>query len=170
MKSSCIKKQSSTHRMQITSCSLLETSATSSAMIVKNVAFWMQIFAASCQEPLPLAAHSEPLVMCISHLFLEATQWSLDFLEPVDSAADVNWSSPQTLFKCSSLLLMAKPAGAKYRMLDRIESKIFQFLLFSNACRSDSKSPISPITVAGAVTYLATASISESDDSGFWNP
>ena len=31
-------------------------------------------------------------------------------------------------------------------MLDRIESKTFLFLLFSNACRSDSKSPISPIT------------------------
>ena len=38
-------------------------------------------------------------------------------------------------------------------------SKIVIFLLFSNACRSDSKSPTSPITVAGAVTYLATASI-----------
>ena len=31
-------------------------------------------------------------------------------------------------------------------------------LLFSYACRSGSKSPISPITVACAVTYLATAS------------
>ena len=72
----------------------------------------LQIFAASCQEPLPLAAHSESLLMCISHLFSEPTQWSLDFLDPADSA-----------------------------------------------CRSDSKPPISPITVAGAVTYLATASI-----------
>ena len=43
-----------------------------------------------------------------------------------------------------------------HRMFDRIESKIFLFLLFYNACRSDSKSPISPITVAGVVTYLAT--------------
>ena len=72
----------------------------------------LQIFAASCQEPLPLAAHSESLFMCISHLFSEPTQWSLDFLELVDSA-----------------------------------------------CRSDSKPPISPTTVAGAVTYLASASI-----------
>ena len=64
----------------------------------------LQIFAASCQEPLPLAAHSESLVMCIFHLFSEATQWSLDFLEPVNSAADENWSSPQTSFQCSSLL------------------------------------------------------------------
>ena len=43
--------------------------------------------------------------------------------------------------------LNGKACRAKYRMLDRIESKIFIFLLFSNACRSDSKSPISPITV-----------------------
>ena len=50
--------------------------------------------------------------MCISHLFSEPNQWSLDFLELVDSA-----------------------------------------------CRSDCKPPISPITVAGGVTYLATASI-----------
>ena len=42
-------------------------------------------------------------------------------------------------------------------MLDRIESKIFLFMLFSNACRSDNKSPISPINVTGAMTYLATA-------------
>ena len=53
-------------------------------------------------------------------------------------------------------------------MLDRTD--IFLFLLFCNACRSDSKSPISPITVAGAVTNLATASICESNDSCFWNP
>ena len=59
---------------------------------------------------------------------------------------------------------------AKYRMLDQIESKIFLFLLFSNACRSDSKSLISPITVPGAVTYLATSSICESDDSCVWYP
>ena len=44
-----------------------------------------------------------------------------------------------------------KACRAKCRMLDRIVSKTFLFLLFSNACRSDSKSPISPITVAGAV-------------------
>ena len=45
-----------------------------------------------------------------------------------------------------------KACRAKYRMLDRIGSKIFLFLLFSNACRSDSKSPISTITVEDAVT------------------
>ena len=45
-----------------------------------------------------------------------------------------------------------KACRAKYRILDTIGSKIFLFLLFSNACRSDSKSPISSITVAGAVT------------------
>jgi len=109
MKSLCITKKSSTNRMQVTSCSLLETSAISSPMIVKNVALW--IFAASCQGPLPLAAHSESLVMCVSHLFSEATQWSLDFLEPLDSATDENWSSRKTLFQCSSFLLMAKPVA-----------------------------------------------------------
>ena len=41
-------------------------------------------------------------------------------------------------------------------------------MLFSNACRSDSKSPILPTTVAGNVTYLA--SVCESDGSCFWNP
>ena len=64
--------------------------------------------------------------------------------------------------------LNGKAWRAKYRMFDRTESKILLFLLFSYVCRSDSKSPISPITVAGAVTYLA--SICESDDSCFWNP
>ena len=34
----------------------------------------LQLFAASCQEPLPLAMC---LAMCNSHLFSEATQWSL---------------------------------------------------------------------------------------------
>ena len=55
-------------------------------------------------------------------------------------------------------------------MLDRIESKIFLFLFFSDACPSESKSRISSITVAGAITYLATAFTCESDDSCFWNP
>ena len=74
-------------------------------MIVKNAAFWM--FADICRtmpRAFALAAHSESLVMCIFHLFSEATQWSLDFLEPVNSAVDENWSSPQTSFQCSSLL------------------------------------------------------------------
>ena len=44
-----------------------------------------------------------------------------------------------------------KACRAKCRMLDRIEGKTFLILVFSSACRSDSKSPISPITVAGAV-------------------
>ena len=47
-----------------------------------------------------------------------------------------------------------KARCAKYQMLDRIVIKIFLFLLFSNACRLHSKSPILPITVAGAATYL----------------
>ena len=60
----------------------------------------------------------------------------------------------------------------KKSMLENFRANALKayFLLFSNACRSDSKSPISPTTVAGAVTYLATASICESDDSCFWNP
>ena len=64
--------------------------------------------------------------------------------------------------------LNGKACRVKYRMLDRIESKIFQFLFFSDAC-SDNKSRISSIT-AGAMTYLATAFTCESDDSCFWNP
>ena len=98
----------------------------------------------------------------MSQLFSQATQCSLDFLEPVDSAADEkkNWSSPQTLFQCSSPLLMAKPVALSI-------GRWTAFMLLSNACRSDSKSPISPITVAGAVTYLATASIWETDGSCF---
>ena len=47
----------------------------------------------------------------MSRLFTQATQCSLDFLETVDSAADKNWSSPQTLFLCSSPLSMAKPVA-----------------------------------------------------------
>ena len=80
--------------MQISSFSLLETSPVSSAMIVKNAhSECLKIFASSWQEPLSLAAHSESLVMCISHLSSEATQGSMNLLEPVDSAADENWSS-----------------------------------------------------------------------------
>ena len=88
-------------------------------------------------------------------LFSEATQWSLDFLEPVVSAADENWSSPQTLFQCSSLLLlMAKPVALSIGCWRGF--KIFIFLLFSNACRSDSKSPISPINVFEIFTLVWT--------------
>ena len=47
---------------------------------MKSLSECLQIFAASCQEPLPLAAHPESLVMCISQ-------------------ADENW-----MFQCSSLL------------------------------------------------------------------
>ena len=43
--------------------------------------------------------------------FPKATQCSLDFLEPVFTAADENWSFPKTLFRCSSLLLMTKPVA-----------------------------------------------------------
>ena len=63
--------------------------------------------AIQCQKPLPLAAHYESLVMCISHLFSEATQCSLDFLEPIDSATDENWSSPRKFLQFCSPLLMA---------------------------------------------------------------
>ena len=56
-----------------------------------------------------------------------------------------------TLFQLFQSPLNDKAFRAKCRMLDRIESKTLLFLLFSNACCSDSKSPISPITVAGAV-------------------
>ena len=59
----------------MTSCSLLEISPVSSAMIAKKLrSECLQTFAASCQEPFPLEAHSESLVMCISQDLSEATQ------------------------------------------------------------------------------------------------
>ena len=64
----------------LNSRSLLEISPISSAMIVKNVAFWM--FATSCQEPLPLAGHSESLLMRISYLFSKPLNDLWIFLSP----------------------------------------------------------------------------------------
>ena len=72
---------SSCHRLQ--SCFLLETSAVSPWSWKTSHSECLQIFATSCQEPLPPAAHPKSLVMCISHLSSEATQWSLDFLEQI---------------------------------------------------------------------------------------
>ena len=68
--------------------------------------------------------------MCISHLFSEATQWSLDFLEPVDSAADENWRSSQTLFQCSSLVLMAKPVALSMGCWTGLRAKSFSSCSF----------------------------------------
>ena len=59
-----------------------------------------------------------------------------------------NYSDIVSVFQ--SPPLNGKACRDKYRMLDRIESKIFLFLFFSDACRSYSKSPISPSTIAGA--------------------
>jgi len=61
----------------------------------------------------------------MSQLFSQATQCSLDFLEPVDSAADENWSSPQTLFQCSSPLLMAKPVVLSIGCWTALRAKSF---------------------------------------------
>ena len=58
------------------------------------------------------------------------------------------------MFQCSPP--HRKACRAKYPMLDRIESKIFLLLLFFNACRSDTKSPISPITVFEIVRLVWT--------------
>ena len=92
-----------THRMQISSCSLLETSAVSSAMVVKNIPFWM--FANICRHCLYKLILN--IWWCVFlRLFSETTQRYLDFLEPVVSAADENLSSFQRLFQCSSLLLL----------------------------------------------------------------
>ena len=52
--------------------------------------------------------------------------------------------------------LNGKARRAKYPRLDRIERKIFLFLLFPNACRSDSKSPISPIIVVEILRLIWT--------------
>ena len=98
---------------------------------------------------------------------------------PRDAGAKFNiWNTSYVTgsrFRRSTFLMLKVPirkaCRAKYRMLDRIGSKIFLFLLFSNACRSDSKSSTSSITVAGVVTNLASAFIiCDSDDSCFWNP
>ena len=73
MKSSYISHQSPTQRMQklVVPCSkhLLFCQPWSWKTLHSEC---LQIFAA-CQEPLPLAAHSESLVMSISHLFSEVT-------------------------------------------------------------------------------------------------
>ena len=87
------------------------------------------------------------------------------FLSGVVSAAQWKLKFSSDLVSVFQSPLNGKACRAKYRMLARIVGKIFLFLLFSNACRSDSK----PITVASAATYLATVSICESDDSCFWN-
>ena len=60
--------------------------------------------------------------------------------------------TPQTLFQCSSLLLIAKPVALSIGCWTGLRAKSFYSCSFL-ACCSDSKSPISPITVAGAVTY-----------------
>ena len=131
MKSSCITKQSSTHRMQIISCSLLETSAVSSAMIVKSVVFWMF---ADIYSIVPRAIASR------SSFWISGDE---DF-------------SPQALFRSHSMISgfsWAHSFSCCWKLefysglVSVIESKISLFLLFSNACRSDRKSPISPITV-----------------------
>ena len=72
--------------MQITSCSLLEN------LLFRQPWSWktshcecLQIFAASCQESLPLEAHSESLVMCISqalfrsHSMISGFSWARSF-------------------------------------------------------------------------------------------
>jgi len=134
-----------THRMQISSCSLLETSAVSSAMIVKKRSI---LNVCKYLPPLPLQAHSEYLVMCISqalfrsHSMISGFSWARSFsswwkLEFFSEIVSVFQSPP----------LNGKACRAKYRMLERIASKIFLFLLFFRACRSDRKSPISLITV-----------------------
>ena len=64
--------------------------------------------------------------MCISQHLSEATQWALDSLEPIVSAADENWSSPQTLFLCFSLLfLMAKPVALSIGCCTELRAKSF---------------------------------------------
>ena len=123
MKSSCITKQTSTHWKQITGCSLLETSAVSSEMIVKTVAFCM--FADICPIMPRAIASSRSFWISgdvhVSSLFRSHSMIS----EPVVSAADENWSSPQTLFQCSSLLLMAKPVALSIGCWTGLRAKSF---------------------------------------------
>ena len=50
----------------------------------------------------------------------------MDFLEPAVSVADRNWSSPQTLFQCSSLfLLMVKPVAPSIGYWTGLRAKFF---------------------------------------------
>ena len=50
----------------------------------------------------------------------------LDFLEPIVSAAGEYWSSPQTLFHCSSpLLLIAKPIALSIGCRTGLKAKSF---------------------------------------------
>ena len=147
---------------------MFETSAVSSAqkimiswsaMIVKNVAFWM--FGYICHI-MPRAIASSSSFWISGDVYFSSLFWSHSMISGFSWAR--RFSSWWKLAFFSDIVsvfqsrLNGKACRAKYGMLDRIESKIFLFLLFSNASRSDSKSPISLITVAGAVTYLATVS------------
>ena len=129
--------------MQITSCSLLETSAVSSAMIVKNVAFWM--FADVCRiMPRVIAFRS-------SFWISGDVYFSGSFPKPLNDIWIFLSPQFQQLMKIGALLrlclsvpyqsplLNGKACRAKYRMLDRIDQgEIFlcSFLM------QVSKSPI----------------------------
>ena len=144
---------------------LLETSAVSSAMIVKNVAFWL--FADICRI-LPGAISSSSSFwisgdvyfssLFRSHSMNSGFSWARRFSSwwKLEFSSDI-----VSVFQSQSL--MAKPVSLSIWCWTGLRAKSFSFLMI------DSKWPISLITVAGAVTYLATASICESDDSCFWN-
>ena len=76
-------------------------------------------------------------------------------LNPIPIAEHFRRSHPQCEHSCANNLRTVAAI---------ICAKVSGTFFLINACRSDSKSPISPITVAGAVTCLATASTCELDD------
>ena len=90
--------------------------------------FWKEILLLG-EHALPIEDHLN-FHNCLS---LNSSWWTLEFSSDIVSA----FQSP----------LNGKGCRAKYQVLNGIKIKIFLFLLFSNACRSDKKSPISPITV-----------------------
>ena len=152
MKSSCIPKQYLTHRMQIISCSLLDTSAVSPATID---AFWM--FGDICRIT-PRAIDSRSSFWISGDVYFSGS-----FPKPHNDLWIFLSPKFQQLMKIGVLLrhCFSVPVSSQWQSLsrevsDRIESKIFLFLLFSNACRSDNKSPISAITVLETLRLVWT--------------
>ena len=70
-------------------------------------------------------ASSRSLWICGDVYFPSLFQSHSMISEPVVSAADENWSSPQTLFQCSSLLIMPKPVALSIGCWTGLRAKSF---------------------------------------------
>ena len=77
--------------------------------------------------------------------------------------------SSQTLFQCSSLLLIAKPVALSIRCCTGLRAKSFYSCSFPMHVVQIANHQYHPLLGCGCLDFVAT-SISESDDSSFWNP